>query len=126
MAHPVVERYLSATERWQQGDMSAMADAFTDDVVWHEAGSKEPLRGKQAVLERFNAMGAATSQITLHSVVADDEHLAVFGHARFTRDGESIEYDYVEEMDLRDGLVSERWSFMDAVPDDVARFFATG
>jgi ketosteroid isomerase-like protein len=45
------------------------------------------------------------------------------GHATFDRDGQKLEYDYVEFYKLRDGKVVERWSFMDALPDDVKAFF---
>lgn len=123
--HPVVERYREAVERFTHGDPAAITDAIADDVVWHEAGNPEPIRGKQAVVQRLGSMpGDSPPRVTLKSVLGDDEHLTVFGHAAFQRGDERCEYDYVEEMSLRDGLVVERWSFMDAVPDDVARFFA--
>jgi len=125
MGHAVADKYQQAMEEWQaSGSTSPLEATLADDVVWHEAGLTEAIHGKDAVLQRMQEMGGATPEVTVRSVVGDDRHLSVFGHARFTRNGESCEYDYVEEMDLRDDKVVERWSFMDAVPEDVSRFFA--
>jgi uncharacterized protein len=124
MAHATVERYRQAMDKLEQGDTTAMMDLVSDDVVWHEAGRAEPFRGKDAVMQRMSGMTDVLPHVTLVSVLGDDDHLAVHGHAQMQRNGESCEYDFVEEMALRDGRVTERWSFMDAVPDDVARFFA--
>ncbi|MFP5334416.1 MAG: nuclear transport factor 2 family protein [Actinomycetes bacterium] len=124
MSSTAVDRYRQAMELFARGDDSGLEASLADDVVWHEAGSDEVVRGKQAVMQRMARAYDVRPDITLRSVLGDDEHLAVHGHARFTRDGEWCEYDFVEEMDVRDGRVVERWSYMDAVPDDVARFFA--
>lgn len=126
MAHKNVDLYMRAMQEMEQGGSGdTLSSVLADDVVWHEAGNPQPLRGKDAVLQRFSAFTGGTPQVDIKSALADDEHLSVFGHARFQRDGESVEYDYVEEMQIRDGRIVERWSFMDAVPQDVDRFFAS-
>lgn len=120
MTHPNVEMYLKAFGSDSIPDASAVADMVADDVKWHEAGSEDVLQGRDAVVSRMTAIDSVDASIDLRAVLGDDEHLVAVGHADF---GE-IEYDYVEYYTLRDGQVTERWSYMDAVPEDVAKFFA--
>ena len=123
MAHTNADLYMRVTDEMRQGRTDAITQVLADDVVWHEAGNPQPIRGKEAVVQRFTGMEGASPEIQIKNTLEDDEHLAVWGHAKFRKDGETCEYDYVEEMTIRDGHIVERWSFMDAVPDDVARFF---
>jgi hypothetical protein len=39
-------------------------------------------------------------------------------------DGAHVAYPVVEVVHVRDDVVTERWAFMDASPDDVTQFFA--
>ena len=34
-------------------DMTSQMEMLSDDIVWHEIGSDEPIRGKQALAERY-------------------------------------------------------------------------
>ena len=40
------------------GDLSASIENVADDIVWHEIGSDEPIRGKQALIERYQGAAA--------------------------------------------------------------------
>src|SRR5881394_2748464 len=53
-----------------------MMDSLDDNVEWHEIGSAEPLRGKEAVVKRGTSGDLGNYQIEskLHDVVANDDH----------------------------------------------------
>ena len=74
--HPNAAKLRAASEAMEQGgDMTSQLDMVDDDIVWHEIGSDEPIRGKQALGERFNNMPeGAGIKIETHDVVANDEH----------------------------------------------------
>lgn len=124
MAHPNAERYLELINKFQAGDVSEMADLVAPDVVWHEAGNPEPLRGRDAVVARMTGMGSGTApSVDVRTVLGDDDNIVCVGHADFERAGQRVSYDYAEHMAIKDGLIAERWSYMDAVPADVQAFF---
>jgi ketosteroid isomerase-like protein len=125
MAHPNAERYLELINKFQGEDMSELGDLLAPDVVWHEAGNPDALRGRDAVVARMTGMGTGTApSVDVRTVLADDDNIVCVGHAKFEREGQGVSYDYVEHMAMKDGLVTERWSYMDAVPGDVEAFFA--
>ncbi len=123
MAQSYADIYRRSLEEMMQGRSDTLSSALADDVVWHEAGNPQPLRGKQAVLDRFSAMQGAAPDVQIKSSLADNDYLSIFGHAKFQQGGQTCEYDYVEELQFRGDKIVERWSFMDAVPDDVDQFF---
>ena len=87
MAQSHADIYRRSMEEMMQGRSDTLSGALADDVVWHEAGSSQPLRGKQAVLDRFMAVEGATPRVDIKSSLSDDEHLSVFGHAHFEQGG---------------------------------------
>ena len=48
--HPNAAKIRAAAEEMERGGdmMSLMAELLDDDVVWHEIGRDEPIRGKEA------------------------------------------------------------------------------
>ena len=61
-----------ADETERTGDMSKAFDNVDDDIVWHEIGRDEPIRGKQALMERMTGMPeGATIATETHDVIAD-------------------------------------------------------
>ncbi len=126
MAHPNVDRYRSMMAQGAAPDEAAMREALSEDVRWHEAGNPHAYVGRDAVLARLGQMMEGTGgspQVTFKSVLGDDDSLVAVGHASFDQAGQHLEYDFVEYYAMADGKVTERWSFMDAVPGDVAAFF---
>jgi hypothetical protein len=59
-----------------------------------------------------------------HSVQAQDDSLLVAGTALFDRGHRSLGHRFMEHYTLSDGVVTERRSFLDAVPVEVEEFFA--
>jgi ketosteroid isomerase-like protein len=96
-----------------------------EDVRWYEAGNPQVIEGRSAVLARFASMpGDAPPAIDIVAAVADDDHLFVEGTAQFARGDQTLSYRFAERYTMRDGVVTERRAYMDAVPPDVAAFFA--
>ncbi len=107
----------------QSGDMSKSFDMVSDDIVWHEIGSDEPIRGKQALMERFTGMPEGASIKTeTHDVVANDEHAIQLVTATATMGGQELVYRTAEIYHMRDGKVVERWAFSDDT-DRINKFF---
>lgn len=113
--HPnaaIVRAVAEETER--TGDMSKAFDNLDDDVVWHEIGRDEPIRGKQALMERFQAYPeGATITAETHDVVANDEHTIQLVTATATIGDHKLVYRTAEIYHMRDGKITERWAFSD-------------
>lgn len=117
MAHPdeaVVRRFARAMV---DRDVGAIADSFTDDVVFHIAGRNAlsgDHRGKQNVLTRlFQAWEEAFGglEIRVHDVLANDDHVVVLSDRRATRDDRSIEMRAASVYHVRGGRIAEAWLF---------------
>jgi ketosteroid isomerase-like protein len=122
--HPNAALIRSALESLSSGDMEGIADALSDDVVWHEIGSAEPVRGKAALAARMDDGGADfTITASMHDVVANDEHAIALVNATATRGGRTFNYRTAEIFHVRDGKVVERWAFSDDTAA-ITAFFA--
>ena len=122
--HPNAAAVRAAQERFEQsGDPMSAMDMLADDVVWHEIGSEEPIRGKQAVMERFASMPeGADIKVETHDVVGNDEHTIQLVTATATLGDQKLVYRTAEIYHMRDGKVTERWAFSDDT-DRINRFF---
>jgi len=106
-----------------KGDMQGMATALADDVVWHEIGNPEPVRGKAALAARFG--GARDFEITgdMHDVVSGGDHTVALMTATATRGGKTLTYRVAEIYHMKNDKIVERWAFSDDT-DAIAKFFA--
>ena len=113
--HPNAAKLRAAAEAFEQtGDMTTQMDMLDDDIVWHEIGSDEPVRGKQALAERFAGMPeGAGIKVDTHDIVANDEHAIALVTATATMGGQQLVYRTAEIYHMRDGKVTERWAFSD-------------
>ena len=113
--HPNAAAVRAVAERTEQsGDMTSALDMLADDVVWHEIGSDEPIRGKQAVIDRWSGMPEGASITTdTHDVVANDEHCVQLVTATATMGDQQLVYRTAEIYHMKDGKVTERWAFSD-------------
>jgi len=113
--HPNAAMVRNLLDSLNSGDMQAMADGLTDDVVWHEIGNPQPIRGKAALAARFTGPGAPDYEITgeLHDVVANDDHTVALVTAIAKRGGRTFTYRVAEIYHVRDGKIAERWAFSD-------------
>jgi len=113
--HPNAATLRAAAEEMERtGDMMAQMDVLDDDIVWHEIGSDEPIRGKQALIERFSSMPEGASIKTdTHDIVANDEHAIALVTATAAMGDQSLTYRTAEIYHMRDGKITERWAFSD-------------
>ena len=125
--HPNAAKIRAASEAIERsGDMTSQMDMVDDDVVWHEIGSDQPLRGKQALMERFSGMPEGASiKVDTHDVVANDEHAIALVTATASMGGQSLTYRTAEIYHMRDGKITERWAFSDDT-DRINKFFSPG
>jgi len=121
--HPNATVVRNMFEALGRGDMAAMADALADDVVWHEIGNPQPVRGKAALAARFSDPSDFTMTGETHDVVGNDDHTVALLSATATRGGRSFSYRVAEIYHLRDGKITERWAFSDDTAA-IAAFFA--
>ena len=113
--HPNAAIIRAAAEEVERtGDMTSQMGLLADDVVWHEIGSDEPVRGKQALAERYAQLsGGGSIQVETHDVVANDEHCIQLVTATATMGDRSLTYRTAEIYHMRDGKITERWAFSD-------------
>ena len=125
MEHPNAELYRRLTAAFQSGDIDAVKGALAPGLRWHEAGSPEVL-GREAVIQQMTgAITRIDGNIAVHDVLANDEHvIAMINVALRKPDGSEVAYPAIEVAHMSDGLITERWCFMDSCPADVNAFFA--
>jgi ketosteroid isomerase-like protein len=123
--HPNAAIARRAFDAMQSGDPEAMAAFIADDVVWHEIGNPEPVRGKAALAAHYAAVGESwgTFEGTLHDVVANDDHMISLVEVTVTRGDRSLSYRTAEICHVRDGQITERWAFSDDTAA-IAAFFS--
>ena len=112
--HPNVTLIRRTYEGLMQGYyVSALTETLSDDVVWHLPGS-HPLagdhRGRKAVLEAMAKFDGFV-RIELHDVVGNDQHVVALLRARGSRKGKTYQAMEVDIFHVRDGRVTEFWSF---------------
>ncbi len=122
--HPNAAKLRAAAEEIERsGDMMSQIDLLDDNIVWHEIGSDQPIRGKQALAERFSSMPEGASIKTeTHDIVANDEHAIQLVTATATLGGKELVYRTAEIYHMRDGKITERWAFSDDT-DRINKFF---
>ncbi len=125
--HPTVALLHAMTEALNRGDMQVMSDALADDVVWHEIGNPEPVRGKATLAARWSAMDGSggTFSVEVHDTLASDEHAVQLVTATVSMGGPSFSYRTAEIYHLRDGKITERWAFSDDTAA-ITAFFGQG
>lgn len=123
--HPNATLFREASQRFESGDVNAMLEMLADDVVWHEIGNPEPLRGKDAVVKRWSSGDLADYEFSgsAHDVVANDDHTIALIETTARRGDESLTYRTAEIMHIRDGKITARWAFSDDT-DRINRFFS--
>lgn len=122
--HPNASLARETLEGMSTDDLSGMMERIDDDVVWHEIGGGEPIRGKEALMARWAGLAQGGSiTMEVHDVVANDEHTIALVTATAKMGDQSLTYRTAEIMHIRDGKVTERWAFSDDT-ERINRFFS--
>jgi ketosteroid isomerase-like protein len=99
-------------------DVSTLADFMTDDVMLR-LGNAEPIKGKTGLVDAVNAFLASIAAVrheVLH-VYTDGDIAIVEFDVHYTRhDGDVVTLPCCNVFRLRDGLIAEYRSYMDAAP----------
>ena len=112
--HPNAAMIRESGKAMERGDVAASLANLSDDVVWHEIGRDEPIRGKQALIERYQSMPSGGSiTVDTHDVIGNDEHVVALVTATATTGDQSLTYRTAEIYQVRDGKITERWAFSD-------------
>jgi ketosteroid isomerase-like protein len=112
--HPNAARYRQFVSAMSTGDMTSLADSLSDDIEWWEIGASEPVRGKQALMQRMQALGQYQITADLHDVVANDDHLIALLNVTATRGDQSLNYRTAEVHHVdAGGKLTQRWAYSD-------------
>ena len=111
--HPNATVVREMNEAMASGDMEGAARRVADNVVWHEIGSAEPVRGKAALAESMGGFSGYDIKWDVHDVVASDDHVIALGTATATHGDRTLVYRTAEIYHVRNGQVAERWAFSD-------------
>jgi uncharacterized protein len=97
-------------------DDGALAEVFAEDVVWHVPGRNSIAgenRGIDEVMEyirrRRELADDGAFEITVHDVLANDEHGLVIATGRATRGGNAVQWRAHGLYRFRDGRIAECW-----------------
>jgi ketosteroid isomerase-like protein len=107
-----------------QRDDASLAALLTEAVVWHVPGRSAisgEYRGKDEVMEyvrRRRDLATDTFEITVHDVLANDEHGLVIASGRAKRSGKAVEWRAHGLYRFEDGKIAECW----LLPEDQAVF----
>jgi uncharacterized protein len=115
VTHPDVAAVRRFVDAMVTRNVGAIADCFTDDVVFHIPG-RNPLsgdyRGKSEVMIRLFQRweeGFGGMEINVHGIVADDDHVVVLSDRRATRASRTVEMRGASIYHVRDGRIAEAW-----------------
>ena len=114
--HPNVTRVREGFEAFEKGDMQAMDEQLSDDIVWHVGGNSKwagTYKGKEEVVGFFakqtQALGGPTD-VDIHDILGNDEHVVVIGTAKASApNGKSAEWKYTQIFHVKDGKATEVW-----------------
>jgi ketosteroid isomerase-like protein len=122
--HPNLVRARAGYEAFATGDLAAVSDLFSDDIVWHSGGSNVltgDYVGKDAVLGFFGLLVQETGgsfKNDIHDMLANDEHGVALVTVSATRGGRALEFRIVHVFHMSDGKMTEFWAF----PEDQRAF----
>jgi ketosteroid isomerase-like protein len=97
-----------------------LGELFAEDVVWHVGGS-HPLsgdkRGRRELLwyfQQVREMTGGTLQLEPESILASDEHIAMFTRVTGERNGRSLDVLMAQALTVgADGRFTEYWALAD-------------
>ena len=126
--HPNVAVLRSMYQAVGKGDLAGFAAVLADDIVWHESmpGFAGDYKGKEDTLgllgRLFEMPGLTVEGVSVHHVLADDTHAAVFIEGAMNFAGRSRTSRFVDLYRVADGILTEHWH-LPFDPEGEAEFF---
>jgi hypothetical protein len=115
--HPNLVSARQGYQAFADGDLARVSELLDDNVVWHVGGNNTlsgDYEGKEAVLSFFGRLMQETGgsfKNDIHDMLANDEHGVALVTQTATRRGTSIEGPLVQVFHMRDGKMTEFWTF---------------
>lgn len=115
--HPNASLLRKGHEAFAKGDMATITGLFSEEMVWHLPGDSlisGVHKGRDAVFAVFAKTMELTGgsfKIDLHDVIANDEHAVALRRNTASRQGKQLDMAAVDVYHIRDGKVTEWWSF---------------
>jgi uncharacterized protein len=102
-------------EAFSKGDMETIAKVFSPDIRWHISG-RSPISGTyNGQEETFGFFGRlmeetdGTFSLSVHDLLATDDHVVVLVTESASRNGKSLKADEVHVWHLANGRAVEFW-----------------
>jgi len=117
--HPNEELLRREYDGRARGDLAEVAATFHDEIVWHVPGRSAisgTYRGKDEVMayvRERQALAGGTFEITVHDVLANDEHGMVIASGRAVRNGRAWTWRGHGLYRFEDGKIAEVWHVED-------------
>lgn len=115
--HPNLVSARRGYQAFADGDLATVGELLDDNIVWHVGGNNTisgDYEGKEAVLSFFGRLMQETGgsfKSDIHDMLANDEHGVALVTQSATRGGTSIEGPVVQVFHMRDGKMTEFWTF---------------
>jgi ketosteroid isomerase-like protein len=102
---------------FEERDRQALLGLIAEDAKWHVFGDSAlagTAQGRDEIWEKFFAPQWDTPrQLEVHAVLDDDEHVVALGEVSFSGAEGEARFKTVEVYHHEDGLLTERWFFVD-------------
>ena len=114
--HPNLEIARAGYAAFAAGDLAAVSEFLSDDIVWHAGGNNiltGEYEGKEAALGYLGRLvqeTGGTFKADVHDMLANDEHGVALVNASGTRGGKSLEARIVHIFHMRGGKMTEFWA----------------
>ena len=113
--HPNAAIIRAGYEAIEKGDAAPLAALLDDDISWHESmpGFEGDYHGPGQVLALFGKIfqetGLQVSRISIHDILANDDHTVILHEDTFTRKGRTRTAQYADVYHVRNGKATEHW-----------------
>ncbi len=113
--HPNAAIVRSAYEAMEKGDVAAFAELLDDGIIWHEStpGFQGDYHGRDQVLaflgHVFQEAGVQMNHISIHDILANDDHAMILHETTMTQDGRALTGRYADVYHVRNGKLTEHW-----------------
>jgi len=115
--HPNLVAARAGYEAFAKGDMATLGGLLADDIVWHVGGNNiftGDYSGKESVFGFFARLvqeTGGTFKNEVHDILVNDTHGVALVTASASRKGESAGGKAAQVFHMKDGKLTEFWSF---------------